>query len=295
MQSVSKATKTVFTKQGRTLPCFLYDSLVSTNDEAKRIIREGGEDCFAVCALEQTGGRGRYSRPFLSLRGKGLYITFSIRADEIGAPPISGISPPTRDGNGDFSPEALAVRCATFGALSSLAVAALLEELFGVVAEFKWPNDVLACGRKIAGILSESVVGNDGKRYAVVGMGVNLFYTEEDFGKLRDIATSAVLCAKKCGLHPDFAKNSQDFVVDAAVRLAELCARLAATFYDEDYVGMWSARLVTLGRRVRFTGNDSAPREGVASGVGGDCSLLVRCDDGEVAVGWGEVVEVAPR
>ena len=150
MQSVSKATKTVFTKQGRTLPCFLYDSLVSTNDEAKRIIREGGEDCFAVCALEQTGGRGRYSRPFLSLRGKGLYITFAIRADEIGAPHFSGISPPTRDGNGDFSPEALAVRCATFGALSSLAVAALLEELFGVVAEFKWPNDVLACRVQVA-------------------------------------------------------------------------------------------------------------------------------------------------
>ena len=99
MQSVSKATKTVFTKQGRTLPCFLYDSLVSTNDEAKRIIREGGEDCFAVCALEQTGGRGRYSRPFLSLRGKGLYITFAIRADEIGPPRPAmgtGISPRRR-------------------------------------------------------------------------------------------------------------------------------------------------------------------------------------------------------
>ena len=71
MQSVSKATKTVFTKQGRTLPCFLYDSLVSTNDEAKRIIREGGEDCFAVCALEQTGAGDATPAPFFPCAERG--------------------------------------------------------------------------------------------------------------------------------------------------------------------------------------------------------------------------------
>ena len=175
--------KTLYTKQGRVLPCFCYDSLPSTNDEAKRIAKEGREDRFAVAASEQTAGRGRYGREFLSLRGRGLYLSYAMKAEG-------------RD-------------IVAFGALSALAVAALLEEYFGIRAELKWPNDVLANGRKICGILPESVVGRDGERYAVVGMGVNVFYSEEELGALADIATSAVLCCKNDELKRGFLQNKE--------------------------------------------------------------------------------------
>lgn len=260
--------KTLYTKQGRVLPCFCYDSLPSTNDEAKRIAKEGREDRFAVAASEQTAGRGRYGREFLSLRGRGLYLSYAMKAEG-------------RD-------------IVAFGALSALAVAALLEEYFGIRAELKWPNDVLVNGRKICGILPESVVGRDGERYAVVGMGVNVFYSEEELGALADIATSAVLCCKNDELKRGFLQNQEATLRSAAVRLAELCSRLADCMdAGEDFIPEYAGRLVTLGKRVRFKGADGREKEGVATGVAPDCSLIVATDGGEEKIGWGEVAVVS--
>lgn len=258
-------SKTLYTKQGRILPCFCYDSLPSTNDEAKRLAKEEREDRFAVVAAEQTAGRGRYGRGFLSLRGRGLYLSYAMKAEG-------------RD-------------IVAFGALSSLAVAALLEEYFGIRAQLKWPNDVLVNGRKICGILPESVVGMGGERYAVVGIGVNLFYSEEELGALTDIATSAVLCCKNDELKHEFLQNKEAALLSAAVRLAELCSRLADCMdAGEDFIAEYESRLVTLGKRVRFKGADGREKEGVATGVAPDCSLIVATDGGEEKIGWGEVV-----
>lgn len=260
--------ETLYTKQGRLLPCFYFESLTSSNDEAKRLVKEEGhEPRFAVAAAGQTAGRGRRSRPFFSPRDKGLYLSFVTPA-------------------GKRDPVAL-------GALSALAVHALAEEYFGIDARFKWPNDVLADGKKLCGILPESTVGADGKRYIVIGLGINVFETEEDFGELADIATSASLCCRNEELKSFFMRDGRAFLKDAAVRLTELCSALADAYEGgEDLISEYSEKLVTTGRRVRFSGADGKPRTGRAVGVDERCALLVDCPDGRVAVGWGEVTEL---
>lgn len=256
---------TLYTKQGRILPCFCYESLPSTNDEAKRIARTGEYARFSVAAEGQTAGRGRMSRAFLSPRGMGLYLSF--------------VYEPT----GAFT---------RTGVLAALAVGALLEEYFGIDARFKWPNDVIAEGKKICGILPESVVAADGARRVVIGAGVNLFEEERDFGELADIATSAVLCCKNERLKAKFMQNKRAVTLDMAVRLTELMSRLAdCEESGEDLLPEYRAKLLTLGKRVRFTGRDGAPCVGVASDIAPDCSLIVLTGDGKTAVGWGEVTE----
>ena len=155
---------------------------------------------FSVAAAEQTAGRGRMTRTFFSPADCGLYLSFVSEAGE---------------------------RFTRFGVLAALAVKELLYEYFRIPVAFKWPNDVLAEGKKIAGILPESIVTAAGGRKVVTGIGVNLFETEDDFGALKDIATSASLCCKNEELKCGFMQDKRAFLQDAAVRLTELLSRAA--------------------------------------------------------------------
>ncbi len=134
------------------------DTVGSTNDEAKRLARQGAAEGTLVWAMEQTAGRGRRGRSWSSPRGN-LYASLILRP----------ASPPDR--------------AAQLGFVAALAVGdALLEVVPGLAGlACKWPNDVLAGGRKIAGILLESEMG-DGENLAflVVGVGVNLVSAPPD-------------------------------------------------------------------------------------------------------------------
>lgn len=222
---------------------------------------------FSVAAAEQTAGRGRMTRTFFSPADCGLYLSFVSEAGE---------------------------RFTRFGVLAALAVKELLYEYFRIPVAFKWPNDVLAEGKKICGILPESVVAADGSRRVVIGAGVNLFEEERDFGELADVATSAVLCCKNEELKLGFMQDKRAFLHDAAVRLTELLSRAAdLERAGEDLLPDYKASLATLGRRVSFSGADGALRTGVAADVDEDGALLVETADGLLRVGWGEVTEQA--
>lgn len=141
-----------------------YDSLPSTNTEVARLAAQGGAEGLSVIADEQTAGRGRLQRNWLSPRGAGLYFSILLRPK-------------------------LPLRLwplITFAA--ALAVSDALAEDCGLRTDIKWPNDLLAGERKICGILSETIETPQG-RAAVVGIGINLkseAYPEE----LRATATS---------------------------------------------------------------------------------------------------------
>jgi BirA family biotin operon repressor/biotin-[acetyl-CoA-carboxylase] ligase len=99
-----------------------------------------------VLADVQTGGRGREDRPWVSPAG-GLYLSVLLRPrfEKVCLLPLA----------------------------AGVAVAEAAEEL-GVRAELKWPNDVLASGRKLAGILTEAASGAAGVEWVVLGIGVNV-------------------------------------------------------------------------------------------------------------------------
>lgn len=119
----------------------------STNDYLKQFLA-GGEDMI-VCAERQTGGRGTKGRSFLSEEG-GVYLsalTFY---------------------NGFPAEQAFEIM-----AHAAVAVCKTVET-FGIKPEIKWCNDVLAGGKKIAGILIENTLSDGAVRASIVGIGLNV-------------------------------------------------------------------------------------------------------------------------
>ncbi len=129
------------------------DSVGSTNDEAARLADAGAEEGTIVWARQQTGGRGRRGRRWASPVGN-LYCSTVIR------------------------PDCSAPRAAELGFVAALAVADIVPS--GRDVRLKWPNDVLVDGGKVAGILPESSIGQDGKaEHVVMGIGVNVGFAPE--------------------------------------------------------------------------------------------------------------------
>lgn len=130
----------------------LRETVGSTNDEAKELARAGAAEGTIVCGLQQTAGRGRRGRYWSSPPGN-LYASIILRP--ACAPGVA-------------AQLAFVAALGVGGALSQLAPA--LPSI-----AYKWPNDVLAGSRKIAGILLESETDEHGSlAYVVVGVGINL-------------------------------------------------------------------------------------------------------------------------
>lgn len=121
---------------------------VSTNDDAKRLARAGAPEGALVVAARQTGGRGRFDRPWESPSG-GAYVSCVLR------PPL----PPAL-----LAPLSLVAAVGVADGLASL----------GLETQLKWPNDVEVGGRKLAGILLEMAAESDRTEWVVLGCGLNV-------------------------------------------------------------------------------------------------------------------------
>ncbi|HEX7681186.1 MAG TPA: biotin--[acetyl-CoA-carboxylase] ligase [Thermoanaerobaculia bacterium] len=139
--------------------------VASTNLVARRIVNECIENEESlpkamIIAGEQFAGRGRNARQWSSPAGKGIYATtlLPIPGSELSLLPLQ---------------------------MANIVVS-YLREVFAIHARVKWPNDVLAGGRKIAGILIEARM-NEERAFVVIGTGINIESVQDD---LRPNATS---------------------------------------------------------------------------------------------------------
>ena len=141
-----------------------YESIDSTNSEAKRYALDATEPTPTLfVALEQSAGRGRVGRSFLSRRGRGIYMTLLYFADAI----EDTVSVTTH---------------------AAVAVARSIEKITGRKMRIKWVNDIFDQHGKVSGILVEGQMTRLG--YAVaVGVGINI--GESDFpDEIKGIASS---------------------------------------------------------------------------------------------------------
>ncbi|RJO67040.1 MAG: biotin--[acetyl-CoA-carboxylase] ligase [Myxococcales bacterium] len=126
----------------------LFDEIGSTNDWLKQAILSGDESRATVRAIRQTTGRGRMDRSWLSPVG-GLYLSAS-------------------------TPVAAAATPIFYSVAFGVAAARTLNSLASVAVRLKWPNDLVAQGVKVAGLLAELVTPPDAQRHVVAGIGVNV-------------------------------------------------------------------------------------------------------------------------
>jgi BirA family biotin operon repressor/biotin-[acetyl-CoA-carboxylase] ligase len=132
--------------------------------------------------------------------------------------------------------------------------------------EIKWPNDVLAGGRKIAGVLVESRVTTDGNGFLVVGIGLNVNLDPPRFQSIADTATSLTVSRG----------SSVDMDEVEGTLLRTLDQRIAALGSSVDEVlTAWRSRLTTLGKNIAVHTREGVVW-GVAEDVDGSGRLLLR-------------------
>ncbi len=131
------------------IPVFFEESTTSTNDTAKNQARDMQLEYGVFIAGEQTAGKGRKGRTWVSKPGQGVYMTFLVRP-KTDPSLISGLT-----------------------LAAAVAVCRAIETVTDTKALIKWPNDVIVDGKKAAGILTESMVNMDGVEFVVCGIGMN--------------------------------------------------------------------------------------------------------------------------
>lgn len=209
--------RNAFSRELPGIDAFVYDTVGSTSDEARNFAREHkGRDAFFI-AREQTAGRGRRGRSFVSNDG-GLYISYLLH------PTLK-----TRD----------AVMLTVF---SAVALSEVIEEMTEAVPKIKWVNDIFLGGKKLAGILAEGEFSEDGEgfEYAVIGIGVNLHGT----ALAPEIEGIATTIEAELGIKAD--------ISDFAVRLAKKLKDFEASEISS-YIGKYRERSAVIGKRVRMT------------------------------------------
>lgn len=232
-------------------PILYFSSAGSTNDVAAKLAAAGHQEGAVVIADAQTAGRGRRGRGWFSPPRAGLYV--SVVVNPAGAP---------------FARRERAGALLTLAA--GVALAEAVQRATGLALDIKWPNDLVAGGRKVAGILAEAVIDQTQAGASVVlGYGINVAPSAFP-AELRDRATS---------LEGELGRP-----VDRAALCAETLAGVAARYGDllegrfDAILDRWRGLAPgSRGARVAWD-TPAGPQSGVTAGIDEWGALLVQLD-----------------
>lgn len=212
-------------------------------DETRRLAETGSEEGAVVIAEEQTAGRGRFNRAWVSPRGQNLSFSVLLR--------------PT------------ASQLPFMNMAATLAVSRTVADVAGLSPTIKWPNDVRVRGLKISGILIETAIEQTEVIHAVVGIGLNVNFDPSEHKEIADISTSLFRETSRT--------HSRTTVLQRLLtHFDELYASVRA---GNSLVPIWEQQLDTLGKSVHLTSHDTIV-EGLAESVDDEGNLILRLADG---------------
>jgi len=223
-----------------------YDHLPSTMDAAMELCSQDVAEGTAVVAEYQTKGRGRLGRSWVSTKYKGIYCTFILRPDI----PSSQIPVLTL--------------------MTAVSICEGIKEYAGVLAQIKWPNDILVNGKKLGGILTELKGEIDAANFVIIGFGLNVNNSREE------LVPGAVSLKEE----KKEEVSRQELLKEILRRIEEnygiFVRKGSAAILDK-----WRGYNVTLGRRIKLACRKEH-LEGQALDIDSDGGLLVRRDSGIV-------------
>lgn len=215
-----------------------YECTDSTNTRAKEWAKHSTEKRPAVfIANEQSAGRGRLGRSFVSNGGAGIYMSILTHPDELGA------------------------NATSVTARAAVSLANATESLTDCKIQIKWVNDLYLGGKKLAGILTEGEIDENGKiAYQVVGMGINV-YKNAISDEISHIATSL--------------ENETSAVPDRS----KLVAKIISEFMSDraDYYDEYKARSFIIGKNVTVVKLTESYEAKVVN-IDSDFSLIIERD-----------------
>lgn len=216
----------------------------STNRAAREMARNGAAHGTLVLADEQTAGRGRRGRGWISAVGEGIFMTLIIR------------------------PKGEPAGAAKLSLATALAVARAIRRETGLDARIKWPNDIVINGRKVCGMLLEMDFMEDGSLAVSAGIGINVHQMQFD----DEIAHTASSLDLLTGRRIDRAQVVAAFLEE--MEAAADCMERDETAFMRAYCALSA----TIGSRVQVLAQNSS-YTGKAEGITDSGALLVRADE----------------
>ena len=226
-----------------------YDSVNSTNTEAFNQAKRGASEGLCIVAREQTAGRGRHGRTWVSEKDSGLYFSLILRPKiEIRFLPLITL-------------------------MTAVAVHQSIESAFKIECDIKWVNDIHVDGKKICGILAETVETEKGLA-VIVGIGINL--KSSNFPP--ELAETATSIEAETGAIP----NVETFLPVLTSFLEKYCDLL---YEDATKIrAEWSKRSsYAFGKNVRIM-LENETIYGITRGIEENGALRLEMENGEIKI-----------
>lgn len=233
-----------------------FKKLDSTNSYAKKLAIEGESEKTVIVAREQTAGRGRLGRTFLSKRG-GLYFSVILR------------------------PDIKAEDTVFLTVAAAVAAARAIEHISDQKCYIKWVNDIYINNKKVCGILTEGNFNSQNKLdFAVLGVGINLFAPKGGFPVNLPLAGCV------------FNKNKPFFKKSITKKLLN---KFLSEFYDiydnfndKSFVKEYAARSFLTDKEITYT-KDGLPYRACVLGIDDNANLIVSRDGKSEKLSHGEI------
>ena len=223
----------------------VLEKTTSTNTLVKELASEK-EEGFVVVAGEQTAGRGRMGRSFFSPGDSGVYMSVLLKPE--------------------IAPED-AVQITTAAAVS---VCKALEKLGVYDAKIKWVNDIYIGSKKVCGILTESSFNSESGMldFAVLGVGINIYESEEGFpDEIKDIA-GAVFSQREENLRNKFIAE----FINAFFKFYNVLS-------TKKHMKEYKEKSFVLGKEINIIKGENI-KAGKALDIDENCNLVVELPDG---------------
>ncbi|MEH7491045.1 biotin--[acetyl-CoA-carboxylase] ligase [Neobacillus niacini] len=225
------------------------DSVESTQKIAHRLAYENAPEGTIIIAEEQVSGRGRMDRKWHSPKYTGIWMSIILR------------------------PNIPLPKAPQLTLLAAVAIVQAIEDLTDLLPEIKWPNDILIRGKKVTGILTELEAEADRINSIIIGIGMNVNQTKEDFPcELQEIATSLFLEKGE--------KVSRSDLIKGIFMNLE---KLYLLYLEEGFLPiklLWEGYAISIGRKItaRTLSNSII---GTAQGITDDGVLIMVDEQGK--------------
>lgn len=223
-----------------------FDEVVSTNEIARQMAKEGAPCGTVVSAKTQSASYGRHGRQWFSPSG-GLWFSIILRSETM----LDGLS-----------------------LLFALWTTQFIESHVGIDTEIYWPNDIYAQGRKLGGILLEGVSGENG--FTVAGIGLNINNSSENL----DASCNAVSLREITGSY----ENLDYFLEDLLMHL-QFNYESSLSFGFPAFLDDIRDKCPFIGKKVKIA-LDNGEFDALAEDIGKSGQLVVKKNDGIIEEIW---------
>ncbi len=236
------------------IPVFYYDTIDSTNNEAKRFYEkhkiDGIDTPTLFVADHQSKGKGRLGRSFYSPSHTGLYMSLMIKAD-------SGVE------------NAVCLTTAT-----AVCVTDALEKLCDIKPKIKWVNDIYVDDKKVCGILCEALTNPDTQKIDAVIIGIGINIETKDFPKeIQNIATSVGQAINRNEL---------------CAKITDNIINMTKTIEDRKFIETYKQHSLVLGKEITYIEN-GVEKSAIATDIDINGGLIIQTESREKVLSTGEI------